>query len=206
MLVQAAGRSHGGALVPRGELARFHAGPLERRLFAVQLGSGSAADRTLAGGAGRRGRRAAAVNRALWQVRFVAVRLGRIRGPVHSVIDRVEFHLFDWEVRLRRSGRAIGRPVAATFGLLRPRFRSACELRTELAPEQLGFCLSRIRRRPSTDPFEATVVRNLPDRGEEEVLRKRTTTGRTAEQPHRCEGFLVTRVRPTGRRPAPSRH
>ena len=68
VLVRAAERGHGGELVSPAELARFRSGAPERRLFAVQLGSGAAADRTLAGGSGGRRRRVAGrINRTLWQ-------------------------------------------------------------------------------------------------------------------------------------------
>src|SRR5207249_2062207 len=172
VMVQAAERSHGAELVPSSELARFRPGRLERRLFAVQLGSDPTAARTLAAGGGRRLRVAAGGNRTLWQLRLVSLRLGRIRGTLPAVIDRGQFPVSDPEVRLRRAGSPGGSVVATVLRPFRPRFGSACELRTEPAPEQLGFCLSRIRRQPATDPFEATVVRHLPDRGEEEVLRK----------------------------------
>ncbi len=130
-----------------------------------------------------------------WLIRYARASLGPVRGPRFVILDRLQVRLFRAEIGLRRRGGAGRTAAASIMALLRPRFRAVCELRSEPAPAELGYCLSRLRRGRRAGQAEA-LVGFLPDRGQESLLRKRTTVGDVHAQPHRCEAFLVSRARP----------
>jgi hypothetical protein len=193
-LIRAAERAEGRPLCPPEVLRSLEPSWISRQLFARQEGKAERAARVMAEGRRTRSQRIAARLQArLWQGRYVRGRLGRIRGAWQAATDRLQLRLFKSEIRrLRETGK--GLEVAAPLrGPFRGRFVSACELRETAAPDELGFCLSRVRsgRRLSDPALQSALVRHLPDRSGERSLRKRTTIGDVKAQPHRCESFLV---------------
>jgi hypothetical protein len=189
-LLVAAERAEGRSLVPPEVQTDLRPGRSQRRLFSIQIGKGEGASRAMVGGRRVRSQRLSArVLRWVWLLRFAQRSLGWIRGTALVATDRPRLRRFYKEIEEARA-----RPAGGLRSRNRgQRFRSLCEFRITAPSSVLGFCVGRDGHglRASPRSLTAGLVRHLPDAGQEENLRKRSTIGSVDEQPHRCESFLV---------------
>jgi len=126
-----------------------------------------------------------------WLLRYARTRLGPVRGPEHTLADRLGLRAF------RQSARALrrARPTRSTaLRAFRGPYRSLCEFRHSPLSPRYGMCVSASGLRSCPQEL-SEVVERLPASGEEDLFRKRTTKDVRDGQAHRCEAFMVARLR-----------